>query len=101
MSMGGGPAFGSGGFFGGGGGYGTGGPYGAYPHCGCSSLFIILAGEPGDQRQRRAREDGPPTKAALPTAAALPGPAPCEIVAAAVAAMTAGEHALAQTTDEM
>jgi len=44
MSIGGGPVFGSGGFFGGGGGYGPGGPYGAYPHCGCSSLFIILAG---------------------------------------------------------
>jgi hypothetical protein len=42
MSMGG---FGSGGYFGGGGGgYGPGGPYGAWPTCGCSSLFIILAG---------------------------------------------------------
>jgi hypothetical protein len=42
MSMGG---LGSGGFFGGGGGnYGPSGPYGAYPGCGCSSLFIILAG---------------------------------------------------------
>ncbi|MBV9123229.1 MAG: hypothetical protein JO112_07730 [Planctomycetes bacterium] len=29
---------------GGGGHYGPGGPYGAYPACGCSSLFIILAG---------------------------------------------------------
>ena len=29
---------------GGGGNYGPGGPYGAYPGCGCSSLFIILAG---------------------------------------------------------
>jgi hypothetical protein len=37
-------SFGSGGFYGGGGAYGPGGPYGAYPSCGCSSLFIILAG---------------------------------------------------------
>jgi hypothetical protein len=45
MSIGpGGPLLGSGGFFGGGGGYGPGGPYGAYPGCGCSSIFIILAG---------------------------------------------------------
>ena len=44
MSIGpGGPMFGSGGFFGGGG-YGPSGPYGAWPGCGCSSLFIILAG---------------------------------------------------------
>jgi hypothetical protein len=37
---------GSGGFFGGGGGAGPGpgGPYGAWPTCGCSSIFIILAG---------------------------------------------------------
>jgi hypothetical protein len=41
MSFGG---LGSGGFFGGGGSYGPNGPYGAYPGCGCSSLFIILAG---------------------------------------------------------
>ena len=46
MSMGG---FGSGGFFGGGGSsgggtYGPSGPYGAWPTCGCSSIFIILAG---------------------------------------------------------
>jgi hypothetical protein len=40
MSMGGG--LGSGDFFGGG--MGPGGPYGAWPSCGCSSLFIILAG---------------------------------------------------------
>ena len=32
-----------GGFFGGAG-LGTGGQYGAWPGCGCSSLFIILAG---------------------------------------------------------
>ena len=43
MSIGGGP-FGGGGFFGGGGNYGPAGPYGAYPTCGCSSIFIILAG---------------------------------------------------------
>lgn len=43
MSMGG--DLGGGGFFGGGaGGLGPGGPYGAWPSCGCSSLFIILAG---------------------------------------------------------
>src|SRR5277367_6762910 len=45
MSMGG---LGGGGFFGSGGGmggnYGPSGPYGAWPSCGCSSLFIILAG---------------------------------------------------------
>jgi hypothetical protein len=36
---------GEGGFFGPGpGGMGPGGPYGAWPSCGCSSLFIILAG---------------------------------------------------------
>jgi hypothetical protein len=40
MSMG---NLGGGGFFGGGG-YGPGGPYGGWPGCGCSSLFIILAG---------------------------------------------------------
>ena len=40
-----GPLFGSGGFFGGGGGnYGPRGPYGPWAGCGCSSLFIILAG---------------------------------------------------------
>jgi hypothetical protein len=46
MSIGpGGPMLGSGGFFGGGGGgYGPSGPYGAWPGCGCSSFFIILAG---------------------------------------------------------
>ena len=43
MSIGGG-GLGGGGFFGGPGGYGPSGPYGAYPGCGCSSLFIILAG---------------------------------------------------------
>jgi len=44
MSMGGGD-LGSGGFFGGGGGnMGPSGPYGAYPGCGCSSIFIVLAG---------------------------------------------------------
>jgi hypothetical protein len=36
MSMG--PGFGGGAY------YGPRGPYGAYPGCGCSSLFIILAG---------------------------------------------------------
>jgi hypothetical protein len=51
----GGPLFGSGGYYGasGGGGPGFGGfggmfgprgNYGAYPGCGCSSIFIILAG---------------------------------------------------------
>jgi hypothetical protein len=36
---------GGGGFFGGGGGsLGPSGSYGAYPGCGCSSIFIILAG---------------------------------------------------------
>lgn len=34
--------FGSGGFYGGN--YGPGGQYGAFPACGCSSFFIILAG---------------------------------------------------------
>jgi hypothetical protein len=44
MSIGpGGPLLGSGDFFGGGG-YGPRGPYGAWPGCGCSSCFIILAG---------------------------------------------------------
>lgn len=44
MSYGGGP-FGGGGFFGSGGGsMGPGGPMGAWPSCGCSSVFIILAG---------------------------------------------------------
>jgi hypothetical protein len=43
MSMGG--NLGGGGFFGGGGNnLGPGGSYGAYPTCGCSSIFIILAG---------------------------------------------------------
>ncbi len=40
MSIGG--PLGGGGFFGGG--YGPQGSYGFYPTCGCSSLFIILAG---------------------------------------------------------
>jgi hypothetical protein len=41
----GGPLLGGGGFFGSGpGGYGPGGSYGAFPACGCSSIFIILAG---------------------------------------------------------
>jgi hypothetical protein len=53
----GGPLFGSGGYYGAGGGPGFGGsgfggfgpfgargPYGAYPGCGCSSFFIIMAG---------------------------------------------------------
>jgi hypothetical protein len=36
---------GGGGFFGAGpGGMGPGGHYGAWPSCGCSSVFIILAG---------------------------------------------------------
>lgn len=36
---------GGGGFFGPGpGGMGPGGHYGIYPSCGCSSIFIILAG---------------------------------------------------------
>ncbi len=44
MSTGGGP-LGGGGFFGGGGGnYGPSGPFGAWPSCGCSSLFIVIAG---------------------------------------------------------
>jgi hypothetical protein len=38
MSMGNGPLLGSGGY------YGPAGPYGAWPSCGCSSFFIILAG---------------------------------------------------------
>jgi len=42
MSMGG--NLGGGGFFGGGSSLGPGGSYGAWPSCGCSSLFIILAG---------------------------------------------------------
>ena len=40
MSMGSGPLFGSGGFFG----TNPQGPYGPWGGCGCSSLFIILAG---------------------------------------------------------
>jgi len=48
MSIGpGGPMFGEGGFFGssgGMGGMGPRGPFGAWPTCGCSSCFIILAG---------------------------------------------------------
>lgn len=36
-----GPGLGSGNFFGSAGPHG---PYGAWPSCGCSSLFIILAG---------------------------------------------------------
>ncbi len=39
MSYGGGPLLGSGGFFG-----GPNGSYGPYAGCGCSSLFIIVAG---------------------------------------------------------
>jgi hypothetical protein len=35
---------GGGGFFGGGNNLGPQGPYGAWPSCGCSSGFIILAG---------------------------------------------------------
>ena len=43
MSMGG--DLGGGGFFGAGpGGMGPRGPYGLWPGCGCSSVFIILAG---------------------------------------------------------
>jgi hypothetical protein len=45
MSMGG--NLGGGGFFGSGGGaggYGPQGQFGAWPSCGCSSLFIIMAG---------------------------------------------------------
>jgi hypothetical protein len=43
MSIGpGGPMFGSGGYYGSG--FGPRGPYGAWPGCGCSSFFIILAG---------------------------------------------------------
>jgi hypothetical protein len=38
MSMGGGPLFGSGGF------YSPQGPYGPWAGCGCSSVFIVLAG---------------------------------------------------------
>jgi hypothetical protein len=41
MSMGDGPSLGSGSFYGN---MGPGGPYGAWPGCGCSSCFIILAG---------------------------------------------------------
>ncbi len=37
-------SMGPGGFFGGGGRYQPQGPYGAYPGCGCSSIFIVLAG---------------------------------------------------------
>jgi hypothetical protein len=40
----GGPLLGGGGFFGGGEGLGPQGSYGAWPSCGCSSIFIILAG---------------------------------------------------------
>jgi hypothetical protein len=40
--------FGGGSYYGGGpggfGGMGPAGPYGAWPSCGCSSIFIILAG---------------------------------------------------------
>jgi hypothetical protein len=39
MSMG--PGLGGGGYYGN---MSPGGPYGAWPGCGCSSLFIILAG---------------------------------------------------------
>lgn len=41
MSMGSGPLLGEGGFFGT---TSPRGPYGPWPSCGCSSLFIILAG---------------------------------------------------------
>jgi hypothetical protein len=44
MSLGGGGFFGSGNGGGFGGNMGPSGPYGAWPSCGCSSLFIILAG---------------------------------------------------------
>lgn len=46
MSSDGGPVLGQGGFFGGGGArdLGPSGPFGAWPGCGCSSLFFILAG---------------------------------------------------------
>jgi hypothetical protein len=37
-------SLGSGDFYRGGGTYGPAGPYGAWPGCGCSSVFIILAG---------------------------------------------------------
>lgn len=38
-------SLGSGGFFGSGpSNMGPSGPYGAYPGCGCSSIFIVLAG---------------------------------------------------------
>jgi hypothetical protein len=37
-------SLGEGGFFGGGNNLGPGGSYGAWPSCGCSSIFIILAG---------------------------------------------------------
>jgi hypothetical protein len=37
-------SMGPGGLFGGGGWYQPRGQYGAYPGCGCSSLFMILAG---------------------------------------------------------
>jgi hypothetical protein len=40
----GGPLFGGGGYYGGWGNMGPQGPYGAWPGCGCSSLFIIVAG---------------------------------------------------------
>jgi hypothetical protein len=35
---------GGGGFFGGQNSYGPRGPYGAYPGCGCSTFFIMMAG---------------------------------------------------------
>jgi hypothetical protein len=35
---------GGGGCLGGGGSYGPQGPYGAYPGCGCSTFFIMMAG---------------------------------------------------------
>ena len=41
MSIGDGPFLGSGGYYGN---MGPRGPYGAWPSCGCSSIFIILAG---------------------------------------------------------
>lgn len=41
MAFGGGPLLGGGGFYGN---YGPGGSYGAFPACGCSSFFLIIAG---------------------------------------------------------
>jgi hypothetical protein len=44
MSIGGGPLGGGGPLFGSGGFYNARGPYGPWAGCGCSSVFIILAG---------------------------------------------------------